>query len=56
MPKGYTHKETAEILNVSLSTLEKYINCTKKLHGAKTLFHLAVILYGKPFSESKGNT
>lgn len=56
MAKGYTHKETAEILNVSLSTLEKYINCTKKLHGAKTLFHLAVILYGKPFSESKGNT
>lgn len=56
MAKGYTHKETAEILNVSLSTLEKYINAQKKLHGAKTLFHLAVILYGKPFSESKGNT
>lgn len=45
--EGYSQKETAEVLNVSLSTLEKFINAQKKVHNAKSLFHLAVILCKK---------
>lgn len=44
---GFTQAEIAEKLEVSQSSVEKYINAAKKLHGAKTLFHLAVIVYGK---------
>jgi DNA-binding CsgD family transcriptional regulator len=44
LSQGYTQKEIAEILNISKSQLEKYINSLKKM-GAKTIFQLAVIIF-----------
>lgn len=42
---GYTQKEIADKIGISLSTVEKYINAEKKEIGAKTMFQLAVILF-----------
>ena len=47
LAEGYSQQEVAEKLNISLSTLEKFINAQKKEHKAKSLFHLAVILCRK---------
>jgi len=50
MARGYTQGEIAEILQkknlpgTSLSSIEKKLKTLRKTFGAKTNFHLAVIL------------
>lgn len=55
LSEGFTQAEIAEKLEISISSVEKHINAAKKSHAAKTLFHLAVILYGNPFSGENQN-
>ncbi|AIZ42365.1 hypothetical protein [Cellulophaga baltica] len=53
LSKGYitpeisTHFIEKNITPSSVSSVEKRIKAIKKAHGAKTLFHLAAILYSK---------